>query len=350
MDRTRPHPCWFSRPPRPCSSWPHPSTNRSCGSRSAGRVRGWSHRAGSNDCLRQRSSCRFPRALRRSRPLSYLPNNLRSQSAYSAGGGHDLPARVERIDVVRMSDDRLSDVANWNARRGSTLLRPMMGMAVQDQVRPRIVDRLCQQIAAEEGIDLESLALQRRLDRRVVEQCNPQIGVQVHQSLLEPIRQLLGVTDKGLHLRLAEIAGMGPAKAAPESLGARDADSGAVNVQRYPLTFQDGDANAFQYPAHVILAVGLVVVVAKHGNHRDRHAAQLLGKDPDLFRSAAARQVAGQEQQVGPVWEMLETWPEEVTRAGAVMKVADGRNANHATGSSPSGSLAGTTVVSFTIS
>src|SRR5205823_4181793 len=202
---------------------------------------------------------------------------------------HDLPVGVERIDVVRMSDDRLSDVANRNARRGSTLLRPMMGMAVQDQVRPRIVDRLCQQIAAEEGIDLESLALERRLDRRVVE-------------------------------------------------------------QRYRLTFQDGDANAFQYPADVILAVGLVVVVAKHGDHRDRHAAQLLGKDPDLFRSAAARQVAGQEQQVGPVREMLETWSEEVTRAGAVMKIADGRNANHATGSSPSGSLAGTTVVSFTIS
>src|SRR2546430_14089911 len=111
-----------------------------------------------------------------------------------------------------MSDDRLSDVANRNARRGSTLFRSMMGMAVQDQVRPRIVDRLCQQIAAEEGIDLESLALERRLDRRVVEQRNPQIGVQVHQSLLEPIRQLLGVTDKGLHLRLAEIAGMRPAK------------------------------------------------------------------------------------------------------------------------------------------
>ena len=96
--------------------------------------------------------------------------------------------------------------------------------------------------------------------------------------------------------------------------------------------------------------------IRRYGFHGINHqycaerTAQLLGKDPDLFRSAAARQVAGQEQQVGPVREMLETWPEEVTRAGAVMKVADGRNANHATGSSPSGSLAGTTVVSFTIS
>ena len=94
----------------------------------------------------------------------------------------------------------------------------------------------------------------------------------------------------------------------------------------------------------------MVVVVAKHGNHRNRQAAQVVGQHPDLFRSTAARQVAGQQEEIGPVGEVQQARSEDVLGAGAVVKIADGRDPDHATGSSPSGSVAGTTVVSFTIS
>jgi hypothetical protein len=47
---------------------------------------------------------------------------------------------------------------------------------------------------------------------------------------------------------------------------------------------------------------------------------------------------------------MLEAGPQDVLGADAIVKIADGRNADHDTGSSPSGSAAETTVVSLTIS
>src|SRR6266480_1542347 len=129
-----------------------------------------------------------------------------------------------------MSDHGLGDIANRNASRGSTLLRPVVRMAVQDQVRPGIVDRLCQEIAAEKRIDLESLALQGRLDGRGIKKSNAQVG--------------------------------------------------------------------------------------------------------------------GQQEEIGPVGEVQQARSEDVLGAGAVVKIADGRDPDHATGSSPSGSVAGTTVVS----
>ena len=97
---------------------------------------------------------------------------------------------------------------------------------------------------------------------------------------------------------------MGSAKATPESLGASDADPGAVEVQRYRFTFQDLHANFLQHAPDFSLAVGVVVVVAKHGNHRDREAAKVFGEHANLFRSATARQVAGQQEKVGPIGEM----------------------------------------------
>src|SRR6266702_4778324 len=106
----------------------------------------------------------------------------------------------------------------------------------------------------------------------------------------------------------------------------------------------------FEDATDVLLTVGVLVVVAEHGHHRHRQTAQLVGQDLDLLRSTASRQVTGEQQEVGAVLKMLQARPKNLFRTVAVMKVADGGDPNHDTGSSPSGSAAGTTVVSLTTS
>src|SRR5439155_17018125 len=97
--------------------------------------------------------------------------------------------------------------------------------------------------------------------------------------------------------------------------------------------------NAFQDPPDILFAVGAVVVVAKHGNHRNRQAAQVVGQNPDLFRSTAARQVAGQQEEIGPVGEVQQARSEDVLGAGGVVNIAAGRDTDPAQRSFHAGSL-----------
>ena len=139
-------------------------------------------------------------------------------------------------------------------------------------------------------------------------------------------------------------------KTAAEALGTGDAHPDAVHVDGRRLTFEDLDVRVFENATDPRLAVGVVVVVTEHCHHGNRQTSELVGQDLDLFRATASRQVAGQQQEVGAVLKMLQAGAEDFSRALAVVKVADGGDPNHDTGSSPSGSAAGTTVVSLTTS
>src|SRR3989442_6794441 len=72
-----------------------------------------------------------------------------------------------------------------------------MGMAVDGQVRTPLVDRLRQQIAAQEWIDLERLGAEGRLNRRVVHEGDLDIhSVQRPQRFLElPARRMVCRTN-----------------------------------------------------------------------------------------------------------------------------------------------------------
>ena len=85
---------------------------------------------------------------------------------------------VERVDVVCVANDRLGDVAHWDPGWSSTLLGAVMGVAVQNEICAGVIDGLRHQVAPEERIDLQSLTFQRRLDRRIVQQRDSQLGVQ----------------------------------------------------------------------------------------------------------------------------------------------------------------------------
>ena len=82
---------------------------------------------------------------------------------------HD-PALVQAVQVERALDQRLRHVADVDPAGRDALLAAAVGVAVEDEVGARVVDRLGEQVPAEERVDLEALAGQRRLDRREVEQ------------------------------------------------------------------------------------------------------------------------------------------------------------------------------------
>ena len=134
-----------------------------------------------------------------------------------------------------------------------------------------------------------------------MEQGDPEVGLESPQRPLEPVGQHLGVADERLHLRFAEVTAVRATKAAAKSLGAGDADPNAVDIERDRLPFEHPDVGVLQNPAHLLLAPGVIVVVAKDGDRRDGQAAQLVGQDRDLLRAAAAGQVTGEEQKVGAV-------------------------------------------------
>src|ERR1700730_5556954 len=158
------------------------------------------------------------------------------------------------------------------------------------------------------------------------------------------------MTDERLHLGFAEVAAVRTSKAATESLGAGDADPDAVDVDGRRLTFENTHARILEDAPHLVFAVGVVVVVAEHGHDRDRKGAQLLSQGPYLLRSAAARQVTGEQQKVGAVVKVLEAGAEDFRRTSTVVEIANSGDPDHDTGSSLSGSAPETIVVSLTTS
>src|SRR6266566_3692664 len=106
----------------------------------------------------------------------------------------------------------------------------MMRVTMKDQVGSRVVYRFGQQIAAEEGVNLQPLAFQCRLDGRVMEEGDAKVGVQAGEGPLQPVGQHLRVRDERLHLGLAEIAAMGTPKTTAEALGAGDDEQNAVDI------------------------------------------------------------------------------------------------------------------------
>src|SRR5438128_2669606 len=87
-----------------------------------------------------------------------------------------------------------------------------MRVTMQDQIGSRVVYRFGQQIAAEEGVNLQPLAFQCRLDGRVMEERDAKVGVHACEGPLQPVGQHLRVRDERLHLGLAEIAAMGTSR------------------------------------------------------------------------------------------------------------------------------------------
>src|SRR5256714_10886072 len=108
-----------------------------------------------------------------------------------------------------------------------------------------------------------------------MKQGDPKVRFEAGERALEPVRQHFRVADERLHFRLAEITAVGPAKAATESFGPGDAHANPVEIERGSLAFQHPYLRGLQDPPDLVITAGEAVMVAEHGNHRDRQTPQL---------------------------------------------------------------------------
>src|SRR5690606_24843062 len=98
------------------------------------------------------------------------------------GAGGD-PVFVQAVHRVRVLEHWQSDVPYPDPAGCKALLRALMRVTVHGEVRPGRVDRLPQQVAAEERIDLRRLPRQSVLSGGVMRQADDDVGVQVRQRL-----------------------------------------------------------------------------------------------------------------------------------------------------------------------
>ena len=157
-----------------------------------------------------------------------------------------------------------------------------MGVAVDDRLDiVEAVDRVGEARAAEEGIDFERLALDRLGDRRIMEHGDGPLGAQRAQRVLEDARLVERLVDEGLDRRLAERAELAAAEAADEALDAGEADA----LDHHRLLAEHGHAGLLAGCAATSSGwPHSIIVVAEHGDDRDRAGAQVLGEDLGLAR------------------------------------------------------------------
>ena len=148
-----------------------------------------------------------------------------------------------------------------------------------------------------------------------------------------------------LHLWLAEVTPGGSGEPATEALHPGDAKGGSSDVEDQPLALQNHHPCCLHPRPHLVLAVGVIVVVAQHRHDRNRQPPQLVGQHRCLRRVADPREVPRDQQHVCMVPNVLEVRSHRPRGIGAEVEVADGSDPDHGRRSTSEGSDFGFTVV-----
>ena len=141
-----------------------------------------------------------------------------------------------------------------------------------DHERHRIAsDRLLEAARSEERIDLERLAFDRLLNRRVVQQRDELRRAQPRERRFELQRFVDRLVHELLDDRLAPRAERALAEAAAESLDAGDADA----VQLARVAVEHVEAGLGENLPHLVGLSRFEIVIAEHGGHRNPERRQL---------------------------------------------------------------------------
>src|SRR5690606_21007655 len=178
------------------------------------------------------------------------------------------------------------------------------------------------------------------LYRRVVAEHDAAVGDDVLQRLAPLGGDALGVADEVLDLPLAELARALPGEAAAEALAAHDAEPGAVALDHDRFVHQHRDPGVAQHRGDLPLHIGVVVVVAEHGDDRDGQAAELVRHDPALLEGAVPGEVACEEEDVRALLDAREAGAVPPPRVGTEVHITDSRDPDRAHNSSSSSGCA----------
>ena len=163
-------------------------------------------------------------------------------------------------------------------------------------------DRASEAVAAEKRPDPARLALERGRRRRVVKEHDPEVAVR------DGLELAVEGARRPRSSRRTPAAGAARRSRAVRSRGSRRrTPSGRRRRPRCPRTSQPqraslehAHAGVGQHGDDLVRAVQVPVVVAEHGEHRDRQAAARVGEDRRLLGVAAGGQVAGEQDQIVP--------------------------------------------------
>src|SRR6266511_3811789 len=169
--------------------------------------------------------------------LTYRTPAARAAS-WGSGTSAESAAIFDAVHVVGPPDDGEGDVADGDTTGSDTLLDPSMGVPVQRQGGPGAINRLGQQVAAQERVDLWPLTLQRLVDRGVMHERHPDIGLEAGDGLLQGGGDLLGMPHERLHFGLSEVAPACPDEAASEPLRSPHAQPAAIHLEHHGLAFE----------------------------------------------------------------------------------------------------------------
>src|SRR3954463_12427991 len=173
-----------------------------------------------------------------------------------------MAAWLNAVDGVWPAEHRLGNVANGDATRRGPLLGAAVGVSVHEQVDPRSVRELGEQVAAEQRIQLGRLAVQRPADRRVVGQENAEVGIErTHGRLHRGGREHRRVRED-LHLSFAERRRARADEPAAKTLAAGDPEPGPSDLEHRCGPLEHPDSAARQPLRERPLLIGLMIVVA----------------------------------------------------------------------------------------
>ena len=241
------------------------------------------------------------------------------------GGRHVEDAK--RRDVrVEPREQRHRHIVDGDVGVGPALGLTAVRVAVHDEGHRIPIERFLQTARSDERIDLERLALDRRLNRRVVQQRNPLRRAKARQRGFELQRLVDGLVHELLDDRLSPRSERTRPEPATETLDAGDADA----LQLAGVTVENGQAGIGQNPAHLILLARLEIVIAEHGDGGNPERRQLAGQHRRLFRQAVVGEVAGDQQDVGRLRNSGEERKKCSSRALRAVQIADGSHTDTA--------------------
>ena len=201
-----------------------------------------------------------------------------------------------------------------------------MGVTVKDRADREAGERILEPAAAEERKDLERLAFDGGLDRRVVEQRDDVLVAQARERGLE----LQRFVDRFVHELLDDLFAPRTERPAPEAAG-EALDAGEADPEDLGgVAVEHDDAGVLEDPGDLALLARFEVVVAEDGDDRNLDGGkQLLDEAARLFDQAVVGQVAAEDENVGRLANLGEQRLQRSRRRrAAVVQIAERGDTN----------------------
>src|SRR5215213_2409659 len=236
---------------------------------------------------------------------------------------------VEVVQGVGTPDHRLRDIPDGHPAGGLTLFPPRVGMSVDDEIGARAVDCLGKEVAPEERVKLESLAVERFWDWRVVEQRDSEVTAKSVQRGFKGGRALLRMAHERLHLGFAEFARAGAEESAAESFDTGYPNACALYVDGRSVALEQANVTAREFRGNLVITAGVVIVIAKDGENGRPDPQELVQEHRRLFGCAEAGEVPRDQQEIGLIAEMCDVRPQRSDGIRPEVNVGHCRDADH---------------------